>query len=98
VKADPERPARAGEETVGVAEREGREWKGRAPGRGGGIVGDAGHAEGGLGSAIVRLDVGVADRPVIGNPVQRAKAEVVLVDAGGLGLPVERAAAGAAPP
>src|SRR5439155_6560528 len=70
MEADSERPARAGEQAVGVTEGEG--WQGErcAARRGPWLVGGAGHAEHALGGGVVWLQVLIRDRPVLRDPVR----------------------------
>src|SRR5262245_59006480 len=81
-----------------MAEWECRERKAGTPWRGPGIVRHAGHTEGDLGASIVRLEVDIRDRPVVGHPVQRVDAEVTLMETEGVAFPVQRASADASHP
>src|SRR5206468_12322575 len=93
VEADSERRASAGKSAVAVAERKLRKRKRGGARRAPRLLGHAGHAERNLGARVVRLQVGVAQRPVVALTVERAHAKVVGVEAQGVPLPVQRTAA-----
>jgi hypothetical protein len=93
MQADADGLAGAGEEAIRVAEREGGQGEGRAPGRRPRIVGEAGDPQRGLGARVVGLEMLVADRPVLGDPVESAQPEVTGVEPNRVALPVKGAPA-----
>ena len=98
MERDPHCWARPRKLRVRVADRKGRKWKRRAPGRRPRVVGSPGDAERLLGPRIVGLEVLISDRPVVGDSVKRAKTKVVSVKSEGVPLPMQRAAADPAGP